>query len=243
MEYKIRCIVLRTVKYGDNKVIVDLLSREEGRVSLVCGVAMKGKSSGRGKVHRQLFQPLSVLDVEYERTPRQSMGRLNEARLAVVYTTLPFDGVKLSLSFFVAEFLAFATRDQHADAPLYDFVERSLVWMDLSSRGLVNFHLMFMMRLTKFLGFHPDVESYEEGSLFDLRDGTFVSHAPLHRDFLTAEDARRMLQLMRMSSSNLHLYKMSRAERNRAVDVCLHFYRLHIPGFGEMKTLEVLRSF
>lgn len=242
MEYKSRCIVLRTVKYGDNKLIVDLLSREEGRISLVCAVAMKGKSSGRGKVHRQLLQPLTILDIDYERTPRQSMGKLLEARIAVVYTTLPFDGVKLSLSFFIAEFLCLATRDLHADALLYDFAEQSLVWMDFSSRGLVNFHLMFIVRLTKFLGFYPDMDSYEPGLLFDLREGTFVRYVPLHRDYLAADDAQRMVQLLRMSPSNLHLFKISRAERNRAVDICLAFYRLHIPGFGEMKTLGVLRE-
>ena len=48
--------------------------------------------------------------------------------------------------------------------------------------------------------------------------------------------------LMRMTPSNLHLFRFSREERNRVVDLCLQFYRLHIPQFGEMKTLDVLQA-
>lgn len=238
MEQKTRGIVLRIVKYADNKIIVDFLTREEGRLSVACKVS----SSSRSRIRRQLFQPLSILDIDYSRSPRQQLATLTDARLATVYSSLPFDGVKLSLAFFVAEFLAYATRDMHSDAVLYGFVEQSLLWLDASDRGLANFHLMFMMRMSRFLGFYPDVETYEEGALFDLREGAFVQHVPLHTDYLRADDARRMLLLMRMSPFNLHLFRMSRAERNHAVDICLQFYRLHIPAFGEMKTLPVLRD-
>ena len=238
MEQKTRGIVLRTVKYGDQKIIVDLLSREEGRLSCVCKVGTSAKS----KFRRQLFQPLTILEFVAERSPRQPLGQLREARLAVPYTSIPFDGAKLSIAFFLAEFLSFATRDMHTDSTLYDFVEQSLAWLDMSDRGIANFHLMFIMRLSRFLGFFPDTDSYTSGALFDLREGRFTSVAPFHTDFLKPEDAGRMLTLIRMSPSNLHLFQMSRHDRNRTVDLILHFYRLHIPAFGEMKTLKVLRE-
>ena len=99
------------------------------------------------------------------------------------------------------------------------------------------------MRVSMFLGFHPDLSSYRDGALFDLREGFFTSVTPFHSDYLNVDDARRMLTLMRMSVSNLHLFPLSRSERNRIIDFILLYYRLHIPQFGEMKTLEVLREF
>lgn len=235
MDKKTRGIVLRTVRVGDNRIIADLLCRECGRLSIALPV-------GRRSTSRSLFQPLTVLDIDVITSARSPIARLKEARIAMTYTSLPFDGIKLSLSFFVAEFLSFATRDLHCDPTLYDFVEQSLAWLDAAEDGIANFHLMFMIRMARFLGFYPDMGSYARGSFFDLREGIFCSHVPCHSDFLNQEDAEHMMFLMRMRPGNMGLFRLSRQERNRITDFCLHFYRLHIPAFGEMKTLEVLRT-
>ena len=250
MEEKSRCIVLRTVKLGEGKMIADLLCRECGRLSVLLPSSVGRRPSSRrgGGAHgvgvgcRQLFQPLSVLEADIFLAPRQTLARLNDVRMAVVYTSLPFDGVKLSLAFFVAEFLSFSTRDMHCDHILYDFVEQSLQWLDAAERGIANFHLVFMMRMARFLGFHPDLEGFSPGAFFDLREGCFSSSAPCHSDFLTPEEAESFLMLTRMTHGTAHLFRMTRDERNHATDLCLRFYRLPIPSFGEMKTLEVLRA-
>ena len=238
MESKTRGIVLRTVKINDNKLIVDFLSREEGRLSAVWKIT----TSRTSKVRRQYFQPMTILNVNLERSPRQHMSRIKEAQIAIPYSSISLDGDKMAITFFLAEFMNYATRSMHTDALLYDFVEQSLTWLDASNKGIANFHLMFMVRMSLFLGFQPDMSTYEEGALFDLREGTFCTTAPLHSDFLNAEDAKKMQILMRMSPSNLHLFPLSRNERNRIIDITLMYYRLHIPQFGEMKTLEVLRE-
>ncbi len=238
MELKMRAIVLRTVKYGDDKLIVDFLSRDIGRESSIWKVSANRKS----KIGRQFFQPLTILDVVVERFPQKQLSRIKEVRLANIYTSLPFDSVKMSLAFFVAEFLLYATRDLHNDKELYDFVEQSLLWLDASDKGVANFHLMFMMRMSRFLGFFPDMSTHHKGFIFDLREGRFTSDIPLHHDFLMPEDAEKMHVLMRMTPLNLHYFKMTQKERNRVIDFSLRFYRLHIPQFGEMKTLDVLRT-
>ena len=238
MERKDKAIVLRTVKYGDNKLIVDLLTREAGRVSVVWKVS----TSRTSKVRKQFFQPLTLLEVDMARSPRQSMAMLGDARLFRPYVSLTADAVKISQGFFVAEFLVYATRDMHPEPLLYDFVEQGLLWLDATVGSTANFHLMFILRMSRFLGFMPDVGTYVDGAVFDLREGVFSTTMPLHRDVLMPEDAKKMQILMRMTPSNLHLFRFSREERNRVVDLCLKFYRLHIPQFGEMKTLEVLQA-
>lgn len=238
MDQKSRIIVLKTIKYSDSKLIVDFLSREEGRVSALWKIA----SSRNAKVKRQFFQPLTILEADLTRSPLQQLAQIKDARLAHPYSSLPFDGAKLSLGFFIAEFLIYATRDVRVEPLLYDFIENNLIWLDSTDRGIVNFHLMFMMRIIRFLGFQPDTDAYSENAFFDLREGCFSPYAPLHKDFLKPEEAQLMMLLMRMTPSNIHLFKLTRAERNRITDLCLHFCRLHIPQFGEMKALQVLRE-
>lgn len=238
MQEKTRCIILRTVKYGDTNVIIDMLSREYGRISVV----WRQPRSGKGRVRRQYFQPLSILEIDYDRRPSAQLPLLKDVRLAEPFVSLPFHPVKLSIAFFIAEFLSMATRDEQCDTSLYDFVEKSLVWLDATDNASANFHLMFMMRISWFLGFYPDLESYTPASFFDMRAGVFVDFAPLHKDFLYPSEASSIALLMRMSPYNMHLFRFSHDERNRIVELLLRFYSLHIPGFREMKSWEVLRE-
>ena len=126
--------------------------------------------------------------------------------------------------------------------PHFDYVCDSVQWLDGSSAGFSNFHLVFMMRLTRFVGVYPNMEGYVEGYCFDMQNGCFVSSAFPGRGFLDAEDSRIMYLLMRMDYGSMHLFKMSHEERNRCLDVVLDFYRLHVPDFGELKSLQVLRD-
>ena len=77
---------------------------------------------------------------------------------------------------------------------------------------------------------------------FDLREARFCNTAPLHRDFLQPDEARMIQLLMRMDFPTMHLFRLSRHERNRIAEVLLHYYRLHIPQFPELKSLGVLRE-
>jgi DNA repair protein RecO (recombination protein O) len=45
-----------------------------------------------------------------------------------------------------------------------------------------------------------------------------------------------------MDFPTMHLYRLNRTDRNRIVDVLLHYYQLHIPQFPELKSISVLQE-
>lgn len=108
------------------------------------------------------------------------------------------------------------------------------------------------MHMSRFLGFYPNLEVREDrgevrdvsqGDLFfDLREGHFCLTAPTHSDFLQPGEARLIHLMMRMDFPTMHLYRLSRIDRNRITEVLLHYYRLHIPQFPELKSLPVLQE-
>ena len=238
MTEKRHCIILRTVKYGDSQLIVDMLTPDAGRVSAVWRMPRGAK--GRGG--RNAFQPLSVCDVIVERTRSSRLPLIKEVHIASPYATICTDPVKISVAFFIAEFLSQVSRAEQADAKMYDFIENTLLWYDLTDAGTANFHIMFLVRVSRFLGFYPNMESYSRGCVFDMRAAEFCSYVPPHKDFLSAAEAERLGMLMRMTPANMHYFRFSRDERNRIVETMLRFYALHVPGFKEMKSWEVLRS-
>ena len=235
-QVKTRALVLRTVKYGDSQVIVDLFTEAAGRV----GIIQSFGAAGRGRIRKQLFQPLTVIEAVVDVRPKARLQRLKDARLLFPYLTVPFDAAKLSLCIFLSEFLTAATRNEQCNVPLFQYVVASMRWLDGSVRAVPNFHLVFMMRLSLFLGFCPNVEG--NGPFFDLRAACFVERPPLHPDYLPLDDSARLRLLMRMNYDNMHLFAMTRADRNRCVDVVLRYYRLHFPDFPEIKSLEVLKE-
>ena len=235
---KTPALVLSTVNYGDRQLIVDLLTRQAGRQSFIVRLSQ----STHGRVHRRLFQPLTLLDADFTLRPNRTLQRFSEVRMSRPWTSLTANPYKMPLVFFVAEFLRHATRDEQDVATLFDYVVDSVEWLDMASEGYANFHLVFMIRLSMFLGFFPNLESYEPGACFDLRSGCFSTTVPPHPDYIQADEAEAMVGLMRLSFTTMRLFRMSREQRNRCVDVILDFYRLHIPAFPELKTLGVVRE-
>ena len=238
MMTKTRAIVLHSLKFGEDKTIVEMLTADFGRVSFVCRIPKTQK----GKLKKQFFQPLTMLFIEFDHRQGGGLQRLRDVQMAQPFTSIPFDAAKLSISLFVAEFLLHATRGEQRNEPLFQYVENSILWLDGQTRSFANFHLVFMMRLSRFIGFFPNLEDYHEGDFFDLRNGSFAAVRPLHSDFVEPAEAAHIGLLMRMGFESMHLFRLSRNERNRCAEFILAYYRLHVPGFSELRSLPILKE-
>lgn len=238
MLIKTKAIVLHSLKLGDSQMIVEVFTEQMGRVSLVCHISQSAKS----KIKKQFFQPLTVIALEFDYRQNVKLQHIRDVRIALPFISIPFDPFKLSISLFIAEFLYHATRDEQSNPPLFAYIENSIEWLDGSQHSFSNFHLVFMMRLSRFLGFFPNLEDYREGDFFDLRNGVFITIPPLHPDYLRPDEAAKIRLLMRMNFETMHLFAMSRQERNRCAELIIIFYRLHIPNFPDLKSLAVLKE-
>ncbi len=230
--------MLHAIKYGEQQLIVDLLTREAGRVSFACHLS----KSGKGKIKKQLFQPMTLVEVVYTPRPTKQLQSFTDVRLVQPYVSVPFDAVKLSLALFLAEFLKYATRDEQQNPLLFDFIETSMAWLDSATDHLANFHLVFMMHLSRFIGFYPNLDGEADGAWFDMRAGEFSLVRPTHSDYVGRDEARVIAVLMRMRYDTMRLFKMTQAERQRCIELILYYYRLHIPGFPELRSLQVMQT-
>jgi DNA repair protein RecO (recombination protein O) len=235
---KTQAIVLHSLKYGETRLIVDMFTRSMGRQSFIVSIP----KSTKAKIKKQLFQPLSILELEFDSRPKVQLQKLADVRLASPFSSIPFHAHKLSISLFLAEFLYYALRGEQENELLFDYVANSLLWLDGQQDRFSNFHLVFLMRLSRFLGFYPNLDHYQSGDYFDLRESMFQSAPPVHRDFLFPEEANKVQLMMRMDFPTMHLYRMSHDDRNRLLEVTLKYYRLHLPDFPELKSVSVFQE-
>ena len=238
MLVKTEAIVLHALKYGESRLIVDMFTKEVGRMSFIVPLPKTAKS----RLKKQYFQPMTLLEIECDIRQRAQLQKLKDARLLMAYASIPFSPEKLALSLFIAEFLYYALRSEQQNHVLFSYVCDSMQWLDTVETGFANFHLTFLMRMSRFLGFYPNLDDYVEGCVFDMRSATFSLQVPTHRDFLQPSEAQLIHLLMRMDFATMHLFRFSRHERNSIVDVLLHYYRLHIPQFPELKSLGILQE-
>lgn len=235
---KTQAIVLHSLKYGETRLIVDMFTRSQGRQSFIVSIP----KSVKGKIKKQFFQPLTLLEIESDLRPKLQLQKLSDVRLASPFSSIPFDPNKLSISLFIAEFLYYALRSEQHNEPLFDYIVNSIQWLDAQTDRFANFHLVFLMRLSRFLGFYPNLEHNQSGDYFDLRESIFLSAPPVHRDFLHPQEAEKIQLMMRMDFPTMHLFRMSHQERNRLLEVSLIYYRLHLPDFPELKSVSVLQE-
>lgn len=238
MLVKTRAIVLRSIKFGDSSIIVDVFTESNGRLSFITHI---GKSK-TAKIKKQFFQSFAILDIECDIRPRSQLQHIKEVRFLYSFSSIPFDVYKLSISLFLSEFLIYSLKEEQANVPLFEYIVYSIKWLDQSKDRFSNFHLVFLMRLSRFLGFYPNLSDYGENRWFDLRSGCFCQSAPVHGDVLEPDEAKNICIMMRMNYETMHLYTMSRKERDRCIEVMLHYYRLHLPVFPDLKSFDVLKE-
>lgn len=238
MEVKTKAIVLRTVKYGDQSLIVDMLTEKHGRVSFIVRISKTKK----GKLRKQFFNPMTVLEIDFDYHQRSRLQHLRDARIAVPLNSIAMNPSKMAITIFLAEFLAYVTRDEQGDSALYVYVETGLRWLDAATEDYANFHIVFMIQLSRFAGFWPNLDDYYHGCVFDMREGRYASSVPLHTDFLDWRESRFANFLVKLDFYTMRHLHLNGAQRNQIADIIIGYYRLHIPLMPELRSLAVLRE-
>lgn len=239
MLQKMHGIVLHSLKYNDTSLIVDLYTDVNGRMSFIVPLPR----SRRSAVKSSLFQPLALVELEADVKARGGLTRIREVKSYSPFNTIPYDPAKSAIALFIAEFLYRALREEDSNNDLFSFLLYSITWLDECGSRFANFHLVFLMRLSRFLGFYPNLESYTDGDVFDLQAAVFVSEVPtVHSFYINPDETRVLRQLMRLSYDTMSLFAMSRSQRARCLTIVLDYYRLHLPEFSTLKSVDVLRE-
>lgn len=236
MTTKQQAIILGSVRHSDRATVVNVYTRSHGYMSLL--VAVGGNAAKR---RAATLMPLAQVEFE-SRTSGAELVRPTGLTIAHAYRTLYFDPVKTALVYFLTDFLGRLMRQNAPDAAAYDYICRSLHWLDSATGPVANFHLAFLTGMASLMGIAPDTEGYRPGLLFDLRGGTYSAIHPGHNDILPGESAAIPKLLERLTFANMHRLRLSREERAATLRGILRYWGIHFPGTASLKSLDVLET-
>lgn len=236
MTEKIICIVLDAIRHSDTSDIISAYSPTHGHLSLISRVS--GSKSGRLRNAR--LQPLSIISTDIAFTSGRELQRLASFTADRSWSGIRIHPVKNVISLFVQDFLRRLLREYGPDYPLWNYLVDSLSIFDTAEKGIANFHLALLTGMLPILGISPDLKEYRKGDIFDMQRGEYVSSKPLHTDFVEGAEAEVLSQLCRMTPANMHAFRFSASTRRRLLSGLLKYYSIHLPGTGNMKSVEVL---
>lgn len=241
MTHKTRGIVLRSIKYGETSLVVTIFTELFGiQTYMVNGVRTSRKSAAKAN-H---FQPAALLELVVYHSEHKSMQRIKEFSWAVLYDTLLSDVIKNSIVSFMAELLQKCLKQPEPNEDLFAFCEASFVVLDKADKLIAaNFPLFFTLQLAHFFGFRMTDNYDEQDHILDLQEGIFTDHQPEHPHFIDGKNAELTAQLLKvMQPFELEQFSLNGEIRRWLLLKYLDFYALHIPDFGQMKTLLVLHE-
>ena len=238
MLHKTRGIVFKTTDYGESSVIVQIFTEKFGLQSYIINAVKKPKA----KISQNMLQPLHLLDMVVYHKNTGNVQRIAELKNSPVLQTIPYDVIKSCLAIFLNEVLYKAVRQQSADENLFDFVFNAIEWLDHQTTGLANFHLLFLMQLSRYLGFYPDRYLMNDADYFDMKNGVFSKYKPDGVLYLSPPHTQNFNQLLDASFEHINELKFSNDERRYLLTKLLEYYALHIEGFGIIRSHEILEE-
>lgn len=229
-------IVLSTVKYGEADLIARIYTKELGTQSFM----IKGvRKSRKGAMRVSFFQPLTQLQIVTQFKGKNTLEYIKEASVSPAYDTMHVDIVKSSITLFFSELLTQLLTEQQPDDAFYDYLHVAFVILDQSDK-VANFAIKFLLDITSFLGFQPDVTN-DSGDYFSLETGSWDNHAMLP-NHATLEESKYLKSFLGTHFDAIETIKMSRVERNAVLNVVIDYFQIHLHSFKRPTSLSILKQ-
>lgn len=230
-------IVFRTVKYSETSIICDIYTREKGLRSFIISGARTARSANKGVA----FRPPNLIEITaYDHPDDNKLNRIKEVSFAHFYRVVNMDVVVSSVATFMLEVCRNAIREKEPNQAMFDFLKAWFVRVDDKDSYHPCLHLDFMVELSGLLGFGPFPDHSEEKPYFDMLEGTFSGMPGSGENWLDRDDSMLLAHLQ--ADGGRISRQVSRTDRNRLAAQLIKYYKLHLPGFRDLLSLEVLAS-
>jgi DNA repair protein RecO (recombination protein O) len=140
---------------------------------------------------------------------------------------------------FLSEVLSSVLREEEENQALYHYLETSFRWLDTTDK-FSNFHLLFLLNLTKHLGFYPDISDTNQ-LYFNLNNGLFESKK---EDVYSiyGENLTILKQLLGTNFDELDDMKLNSKQRQSFLTMLLLYFELHLGSFRQPKSLKIFNQ-
>lgn len=241
MIYNTKGIVLRTIKYGETSIVVNIFTEVFGiRSYLVNGIRTSGKSSSKAV----FFQPASILEMEVYNNELKNLQRIKEYKWSYLYKNILSDVIKNTVAIYMIELLQKCLKQPETNIALFKFTEGAFQHLDIAGETVTaNYPVYFSIRLADYFGLNIRDNYSKQNTVLDLREGIFIADIPYHTDYLQGDNSNNISRMLKVREpADLSGLKLNKTTRKEMLFGLLIFYTFHVPGFSSMKTPAILQE-
>ncbi len=231
-------IVLHSFKYGETSIISRIYTKELGLQSYLVAGVRKRKTSFK----YNLFQPLSLFEMVVYHNEKHGLQRIKEISSVKQYNLVHKDIRKTTIAIFISEVLVNCLKEEESNPRLFDFLIDSFLFLDSSTGKIADFHMLFLLQLTRYLGFYPNLKQEIDKPAFNLKDGVYQKFEKDSPYFLDLQFSDFFGRLSRMEYSDLSRFSIPSQLRKPLLEKIIDYYKLHMEGFRDIKSLAVLET-
>ncbi|MDD4150280.1 MAG: DNA repair protein RecO [Bacteroidales bacterium] len=239
MNIKTEAIVLSKIKYSDSSYIVNLFTKEAGRIAAFVRIS---NSKSKDKIKPSLFFPLNIVETELNLKSTRNIQTLKYCNYVENMNNICMDVYKASVAQFIAEIIVKTLKDEQPDTNFYNYFRTLIVNLNKQAGLTQNIHLFFLKEYAKFLGFQITNNHSELTPFFNLREGMFLPVSTTEEESLDIKLSSALSELLSISISSLCQFNVNYAVRKKLLLSLILYYSLHIENFPEIKSLKVLNE-
>ena len=230
-----KAIVINSIKYGDTSLITTCYTKKRWKKAYLLKGILKSKKSNLKSAY---FQPLMQLNLIANHNNKGTLNSIREVEIENIYHSVYTDIKKQSIALFLAEIVHYSIREEEQNNALYQYLETSFLCLD-THNNISNFHLLFLLNLTKFLGFYPETKDIIY-PYFDLLEGKFT--AQKKSNTVSGENLGQFKKLLGINFDVLHQVDFNAVNRQQVLSILIQYFELHLSGFKRPKSLKVLNA-
>ena len=168
MNYKSKAITLTYSKQGESSIICKIFTAQQGLQTFI----IKGVRSSKSNKKLGLFQALQLVKINATYSKKRGLQYLSEISVDEPIANEKVNMHKNFIAVFIAEITAKVLQENEQNIPLFNFIWNTKKELYLTDNLSDNFVLLFMLNLSKHLGFYPSIDNVN-ATYFNLEIAEF----------------------------------------------------------------------
>lgn len=234
MLVKTKAIVISSIKFQEKSLIVKCFTLSDGLKSYFVRDAFSSRKSNQKIAY---FQPFSILEVEAIHKNKGTLENFKEIKLANPFQTIHSDIIKSAIVLFLSEMMHYSIHEEEKNEALFTYLETALLWLDAHD-DMANFHLIFLLEATKYLGFYPDISDIDL-LFFEMTEGIFT---PFNAISSLSEHETALFKKLLSLKFDTDQKTFHVIERQLLLKILIDYYSFHLEGFRRPKSLDILKE-
>ena len=234
MNYKSKAIALTYRKQGESSIICKIFTEKKGLQTFI----IKGVRSSKSKKKLALFQALQLVKINATYSDKRGLQYLQEISVDEPAAIEKVNMHKNFVSIFIAEITAQVLQENDQNIALFNFIWDTKKKLYLNNNVADNFVLLFMLNLSKYLGFYPSVDNVS-GSYFNLEAAEF-SNDPLSLNIYLDKEKSTILKLL-LQGKEVKIKQKIKSELLKDIMQFFHLNHYNLQSITSHLIIESLR--